>query len=165
MTGHPAKQAAAAAAAGWDAPLPLPRHASADGPVPAPLCGFDGPGPVLMTSDNVTCGDCLLFLNACRCHSCGGQCGGTNLPGSCGALADVAGYLVCEVCRGAADVWDHQRTGVRAALDQDKIRVRVIYGESAWLDARGARVLAELLHRHAAALDLAELAEAAGAEQ
>jgi hypothetical protein len=91
----------------------------------------------------------------CSCYSCDRQCGGSNDPahGSCGPLAEVDGRQICESCRELGDVYDDHRTGVKVSIDQDRVRTRVVFGESAWLDPAAARHLAAVLTAQADKLD------------
>lgn len=142
----------------------VPRHTYAPDSMAA-LCGavLADAGPWLIGTGEPSCAGCLLIVNACRCFSCDGQCGGSRLAGSCGPVADVDGRLICEACREAADVIDTERAGAKVTIAQGCVRLRADVwnpaASSLWLDARGARHLAELLHRRAAELDLAEAAE------
>lgn len=95
----------------------------------------------------------------CRCYSCDGQC-----DQCCGPLADVDGRPICEGCRARADVFDRDRTGANVTISQNAVRLNPDVfggGGSLWLDARSARHLAEMLHRRAAELDLADAADRA----
>src|SRR5215472_15182082 len=38
-------------------------------------------------------------VEVCLCWSCGGQCGGSGVPGWCGPVQLAAGRLLCDVCR------------------------------------------------------------------
>jgi hypothetical protein len=90
----------------------------------------------------------------CKCYSCGGECGGNDDPGWCGpTVADAEGRPVCGVCRELATVWGDYRVGVKAAIDQDRVRVTVKFGESAWLNPASARALAAYLVARADELD------------
>jgi len=63
----------------------------------------------------------------CGCYSCNGGCGGTQAPGFCGPLADVAGQQICEVCRDAADVFandDSGREGLKAITDGYQVTIK-----------------------------------------
>lgn len=104
----------------------------------------------------------------CQCWSCGGQCGGTNHPDSCGPRADLDGRPVCRACRAAADVLDDYRAGIKVTLDSGRVRVRSNVwapgSPSAWLEARSARHLAAVLSQRAAELDR-QTAEEDGADQ
>jgi len=70
--------------------------------------------------------DAVSEPTGCGCYSCGGECGGSQAPGACGPLADVAGRQVCEACRNAADVFandDSRRLGLRAVTDGERVTV------------------------------------------
>ncbi len=112
-----------------------------------------------MTTAIETNGQAQTWATApvCVCWSCNRQCGGTVHEQSCGPLADLDGRLVCAACRKAADVIDTERAGLKATIDQERVRLRADvwnpYASSAWLDARQARHLAAVLVERAAELD------------
>jgi hypothetical protein len=70
-----------------------------------------------------------------------------------------------------ADVWGDHRTGLQAAICQDRVRVQVKFGESAWLNPASAVAFAGVLLERALELhatraaDLAELRELAATTQ
>ena len=91
---------------------------------------------------------------ACECYSCDRQCGGTIHPDSCGPVeADAEGRPICRACREMAQVWGDHRTGLQATVSQDRVRVAVKFGESAWLNPESARAFAGVLMEQAARLD------------
>lgn len=104
---------------------------------------------------------------ACECYSCDRQCGGTIHPQSCGPVeADPEGRPICQACREMAQVWGDHRTGLQASICQDRVRVQVKFGESAWVNPESARAFAAVLteladrltkDREADALTAAEL--------
>lgn len=100
----------------------------------------------------------------CECYSCDGQCGGTAHPGWCGPTEeDAEGRPICVACREMAQAWGDHRTGLQAAVCQDRVRVQVKFGESCWLNPASARAFAVVLLGKAAELDR-ERAEAASAQ-
>jgi hypothetical protein len=135
-------------------------------PIAADNCGPTGAHHAGYIPSPLSAGGAVPYTPApCSCASCGGECGGSNDPahGSCGPLADVDGRPICESCRELAQVWGDYRVGVKVSTDQDRVRVRVAFGESAWLDPVAARHLAAVLADMASALDRSR-AEAARAE-
>lgn len=98
---------------------------------------------------------------ACPCYSCDRQCGGTIHPQSCGPVeADAEGRPICRTCRDLAQVWGDHRTGLQATVTQDRVRVAVKFGESAWLNPESARAFAGVLMEQAARLDKQREADA-----
>jgi hypothetical protein len=93
----------------------------------------------------------------CSCWSCDGMCGGSQDAGWCGPLApDADGNLICEVCRGKADVFGADRAGTQVSLNQDRVCVAVdvfSWPARTWLTAASARRLAEMLTERAAELE------------
>jgi hypothetical protein len=67
----------------------------------------------------------LRFLVPCACFSCGGECGGSTEPGSCGPLAEVDGYGLCDACREKADVFDGDRNAAAVRVQHDYVRLEL----------------------------------------
>jgi hypothetical protein len=96
----------------------------------------------------------------CVCWCCDSQCGGAQDENSCGPTEPNAdGHQVCAACRATADVLDDDRTGARATIGQDRVRLAVgTFGIAAniWLTAASARELARILNQRAAELEAQE---------
>jgi hypothetical protein len=80
------------------------------------------PEPVQLLDDGVitqgTFWDLVNMAAPCACWSCDRQCGGSAGPGSCGPCEpDEIGRLLCQACRGRADVIDNDRHGIKAVAN------------------------------------------------
>lgn len=125
--------------------------------------------PILHMLDTGTIGQELFwdFVNRaqpCTCWSCNGECGGSAHTGWCGLVErNELGNLICAACRERTDVLDIDRTGIKASIYQDLVRINPdVWGnplKTVFMHPATVRVLAARLVTLANILDARVLAE------